>query len=143
MSESYSDRWKREFLEKHPEIAAEHQGTRVPPHRTHCLPATSWTAPQTSRAVTPRQMPNTQSQRSHEHLAAQATPSDGTAMQSTQALVRAACELRYQLRLTQCAFAERLGLNPRTWQEWEQGRRMPSGPGRVLLMQMLDKAAEN
>nr|WP_290697394.1 helix-turn-helix domain-containing protein [Halomonas sp. UBA3074] len=49
----------------------------------------------------------------------------------------AACELRYQLRLTQRAFAKQLGINPRTWQEWEQGRRLPTGPGKALLEQYL------
>tara|TARA_R110002012_G_scaffold165730_1_gene327968 strand:+ start:2407 stop:2571 length:165 start_codon:yes stop_codon:yes gene_type:complete len=35
--------------------------------------------------------------------------------------------------LSQAEFANRLGISPRTWQEWEQGRRLPSGPAKSLL----------
>lgn len=42
-------------------------------------------------------------------------------------------ELRERLRLSQEAFAERFMLPLRTVQEWEQRRREPSIPARVLL----------
>jgi putative transcriptional regulator len=35
--------------------------------------------------------------------------------------------------LSQARFAELLGVSPRTLQEWEQGRRAPSGAARTLL----------
>ena len=36
--------------------------------------------------------------------------------------------------LSQSQFAKLLGVSVRTMQEWEQGRRMPSGAARTLLM---------
>jgi putative transcriptional regulator len=41
--------------------------------------------------------------------------------------------LRTGLGLTQTQFARQFGVSPRTVQEWEQGRRSPQGPARVLL----------
>lgn len=41
--------------------------------------------------------------------------------------------LRERLGLSQEAFAERFQLSLRTVQEWEQRRRVPDGPARVLL----------
>jgi putative transcriptional regulator len=41
--------------------------------------------------------------------------------------------VRHQLHLSQSAFAAFMGINLRTLQEWEQGRRKPSGPATVLL----------
>ena len=42
-------------------------------------------------------------------------------------------EIRERIGLSQSEFAELLGVSVRTLQEWEQGRRMPSGPARTLL----------
>ena len=42
-------------------------------------------------------------------------------------------ELRGQLGLSQSKFAALIGISVRTLQEWEQGRRHPRGPARVLL----------
>jgi putative transcriptional regulator len=36
--------------------------------------------------------------------------------------------------LSQAQFARLIGVSVRTLQEWEQGRRAPSGPARTLLM---------
>lgn len=41
--------------------------------------------------------------------------------------------LRNNLSLTQLEMAAVLGVSQRTLQEWEQGRRTPSGPARALL----------
>lgn len=41
--------------------------------------------------------------------------------------------IRERLGLSQEAFADRFRLSLRTVQEWEQGRRTPEGPARVLL----------
>jgi putative transcriptional regulator len=42
-------------------------------------------------------------------------------------------EIRAQLGLSQSAFAGLMGVSLRTVQEWEQGRREPSGPAKTLL----------
>jgi putative transcriptional regulator len=42
-------------------------------------------------------------------------------------------QIRAQLGLSQSAFAGLMGVSLRTVQEWEQGRREPSGPAKTLL----------
>lgn len=42
-------------------------------------------------------------------------------------------EARGKTGLTQKEFAEVLHISPRTLQEWEQGRRKPSGPAQALI----------
>ncbi|MCP5093939.1 MAG: helix-turn-helix domain-containing protein [Chloroflexi bacterium] len=42
-------------------------------------------------------------------------------------------EIRQQLGLSQAAFAGLMGVSLRTIQDWEQGRRNPSGPAKSLL----------
>ncbi len=42
-------------------------------------------------------------------------------------------EIRKKLQLSQSAFAALMGVSLRTLQDWEQGRRNPSGPARSLL----------
>jgi putative transcriptional regulator len=42
-------------------------------------------------------------------------------------------ETRARVGLSQSEFARLLGVSIRTLQEWEQGRRVPSGPARTLL----------
>lgn len=42
-------------------------------------------------------------------------------------------ELRQRSHLTQCEFAERLGVPVETIRNWEQGKRRPRGPARALL----------
>ena len=41
--------------------------------------------------------------------------------------------IRAKLNLSQAAFAGLMGVSLRTVQEWEQGRRKPSGPAEALL----------
>lgn len=41
--------------------------------------------------------------------------------------------IRAQMRLSQREFAARLGISVATVRNWEQGRRRPEGPARVLL----------
>ena len=41
--------------------------------------------------------------------------------------------IRSKLSLSQSQFAKRFGLNVRTVQDWEQGRKIPDLPARVLL----------
>ena len=42
-------------------------------------------------------------------------------------------EIRERLGLSQSAFAALLGVSTRTLQDWEQGRRQPTGAARSLL----------
>ena len=42
-------------------------------------------------------------------------------------------KIRIKLRLSQAAFAGLMGVSLRTVQDWEQGRRKPSGPAVALL----------
>ncbi|MFK0095962.1 helix-turn-helix domain-containing protein [Pseudomonas sp. NPDC090592] len=50
-----------------------------------------------------------------------------------QVEVTEAAEARSRTGLSQSRFAEMLGVSVRTLQEWEQGRRSPSGAARSLL----------
>jgi putative transcriptional regulator len=43
-------------------------------------------------------------------------------------------EIREEMHLSQMAFAALMGVSMRTIQEWEQGRRTPSGAAQVLLL---------
>jgi putative transcriptional regulator len=43
-------------------------------------------------------------------------------------------QIRESTGLSQARFAQLLGVSPRTLQDWEQGRRAPSGAARTLLM---------
>jgi len=43
-------------------------------------------------------------------------------------------EVRQKTGLSQSKFATLLGVSVRTLQDWEQGRRMPSGAARTLLL---------
>lgn len=42
-------------------------------------------------------------------------------------------DIRRKLNLSQSAFAGLMGVSLRTVQDWEQGRRQPSGPAKSLL----------
>ncbi len=46
--------------------------------------------------------------------------------------------IRRRTGLSQAAFSRRIGVSPATLRNWEQGRRSPEGPARVLLA-MLDR----
>lgn len=47
--------------------------------------------------------------------------------------VTLAVEARSRVGMSQAQFAEKLGVSKRTLQEWEQGRRQPSGAAMALL----------
>jgi putative transcriptional regulator len=42
-------------------------------------------------------------------------------------------KVRQRLGMSQGEFAAQFGINPATLRNWEQGRRQPEGPARVLL----------
>ena len=48
-------------------------------------------------------------------------------------IVPSVASVREKTGLSKSRFAELLGVSIRTLQEWEQGRRAPSGPARTLL----------
>jgi putative transcriptional regulator len=57
----------------------------------------------------------------------------GAAARVTKVELPAAAKARLQMGLSQLEFAELLGVSPRTLQDWEQGRREPTGAARMLL----------
>jgi putative transcriptional regulator len=57
----------------------------------------------------------------------------GTAARITAVQLNTASEARLKVGLSQTQFASALGVSIRTLQEWEQGRRTPSGAAQRLL----------
>ena len=57
----------------------------------------------------------------------------GKATRTTTVPLTAAANARARVGLTQAVFAALLGVSLRTLQDWEQGRREPSGATRPLL----------
>jgi len=57
----------------------------------------------------------------------------GRATRATKVKLPAAAEARASVGLSQEEFAQLLGVSPRTLQDWEQGRREPTGAARTLL----------
>jgi len=57
----------------------------------------------------------------------------GRAVRTTQVVLTAAADARSKVGVSQSEFAALLGVSVRTLQEWEQGRREPSGAAKTLL----------
>jgi putative transcriptional regulator len=57
----------------------------------------------------------------------------GQAARVTKAKIPAAAEARAKMGLSQRDFAILLGVSARTLQDWEQGRREPTGAAKTLL----------
>ncbi|MDY7537702.1 helix-turn-helix domain-containing protein [Undibacterium sp. RTI2.1] len=57
----------------------------------------------------------------------------GKAARVTQVTLSPTSEARAKVGMSQSAFAKLLGVSVRTLQEWEQGRRKPSGAAQTLL----------
>ena len=57
----------------------------------------------------------------------------GKAARVTTVEVSAATEARNRVGMSQSEFAKLLGVSVRTLQDWEQGRREPSGAAKTLL----------
>ena len=57
----------------------------------------------------------------------------GQAARVTQVTLSVAAEARARTGLSQQEFARLLGVSARTLQDWEQGRRQPTGAARTLL----------
>ena len=58
----------------------------------------------------------------------------GQAARVTKVRLPAAAEARAKTGLSQQDFANLLGVSARTLQDWEQGRREPTGAAKTLLM---------
>lgn len=57
----------------------------------------------------------------------------GKAARKTEVRIPTAAEARSKVGLSQQQFAELLGVSARTLQDWEQGRREPTGAAKTLL----------
>lgn len=57
----------------------------------------------------------------------------GKSVRLTTVEVSAATEARNRVGMSQSEFAKLLGVSVRTLQDWEQGRREPSGAAKTLL----------
>lgn len=57
----------------------------------------------------------------------------GKAARTTRVKVSPVAEARIQVGMSQAEFAALLGVSMRTLQDWEQGRRAPTGAARTLL----------
>ena len=57
----------------------------------------------------------------------------GEAVRTTRVELPEAAQARAKTGLSQQAFAELLGVSSRTLQEWEPGRRSPTGAAKTLL----------
>jgi putative transcriptional regulator len=57
----------------------------------------------------------------------------GKAARTNQVELSPAAEARAKMGLSQQAFASLLGVSARTLQDWEQGRRSPTGAAKTLL----------
>ena len=57
----------------------------------------------------------------------------GQSVRVTEVKLPAAAEARAKTGLSQQDFANLLGVSPRTLQDWEQGRREPTGAAKTLL----------
>ena len=62
----------------------------------------------------------------------------GKGARKTQVALSPIAEARSRLGMSQSELADLMGVSTRTLQDWEQGRRTPDGPARVLLA-MLDR----
>ena len=57
----------------------------------------------------------------------------GEAARITRVTPNEVASARLKTGLSQVQFAQALHISPRTLQEWEQGRRAPSGPAKALI----------
>lgn len=57
----------------------------------------------------------------------------GKVARSTQVAPNQVAAARMKTGLSQTQFAKALNISPRTLQEWEQGRRQPSGAAQALI----------
>ena len=152
---SYSEHWRREFLERHPEYERQLQVLQqepVAPSPSALAAPFPWSTtantalPTASSFAFPVSGSLTANSGSSEQLPQQGSKTRHSAMQDysmSSGITRQVCCLRQRLKITQQELAKQLGISSRTLQDWEQGRRRPSGPGRALLMQWIDQQAQH
>lgn len=58
---------------------------------------------------------------------------NGQSARETQVALTEPAEIRTRSGLSQASFARLLGVSARTLQQWEQGRRQPTGAARTVL----------
>lgn len=146
---SYSDYWRRKFLAQHPEYEQQPQDLRYEPEepsesvRIVPLPwfARQNTAPESNLTFP---LPGVASSNSEvSEFLSQKRSKTRHSVAPDSSLIGYTCRLRQRLKLTQHEFAAHLGISVRTLQDWEQGRRQPSGPGKALLLQWIEQHAQS
>lgn len=78
-------------------------------------------------------MPSEMEQFQHDLLESVRQMKRGEAARVTEVPLSDAAQARAKIGLSQHEFAALLGVSARTLQDWEQGRRMPTGAARTLL----------
>ncbi|WP_416208181.1 helix-turn-helix domain-containing protein [Halomonas sp.] len=111
-------------------------GAAIPEHRDASFPTAAWAADGVAArrwqehldpepyASTDATLPSLPPSAAQFHT--------GAPLQGAE-LMGAVVARRRALGMTQAVFAARLGVSMRTYQEWEQGRRRPSGPAEAML----------
>lgn len=142
---SYSDYWRRKFLTEHPEYEQQCQELRYEPEksspsvraaplpwhaRVNTAPESNYTLPLPGAASSNFEV---------SEIFPQKRPKMCYGVTPDSSIIRLACSLRQRLKLTQQELAAHLGVSARTLQDWEQGRRHPTGPGKALLQLWIDR----
>lgn len=138
MNDSFSDRWRRQFEEQNLH-RKRNQGVESTQASYEITPS-SRSRPQVPRGFSgiPQGTNVPMEQASQAACDSMNLPTaDASASTSVDRLVRETHALRLRLNMTQRAFAEYLRISSRTYQDWEQGRRLPQGPGCALLRYVL------
>lgn len=78
-------------------------------------------------------MPSERDKFKHDLLESVKQMRRGQAARVTEVKLPEAAEARARMGLSQHEFAILLGVSPRTLQDWEQGRREPTGAAKTLL----------
>ncbi len=134
MSDSYSDRWLRWFEEQHPHLKSsrEPQSHQV---ATGAAPVSQAMTQVQARLNETACTKNLSGRHNSCHLFGGMNQPSSSKLgpASVEELIIEVLALRLRLNMSQRAFAHKLGISSRTYQDWEQGRRRPSGPARTLL----------
>lgn len=152
---SYSEHWLRAYRARHPECDGQPQVYRqdaVEPTSPALAAPFPWSTtanaapPTASNFAFPLFGVFTANSGSSEQFPKQGSKTRHGAIQNqsmSSGITKQVCCLRQRLKLTQKDLAMQLGISSRTLQDWEQGRRQPSGPGRALLLQWIDQHAQH
>lgn len=144
---SYSDYWRRNFLAQHPEYEQQSQALRHEPVEPSPSvlnvrppwPAMANTVPASDSNLTFPSLGTITPNFEVSEFGPQKRPKTCHGVTPDSSLIWNACRLRQRLKLTQQELAAHLGISVRTLQDWEQGRRQPTGPGKALLQLWIDR----